>query len=109
MKNVTVSIPDRIPPPPLPESTSCESERGQKLIKEKENRPTHTPVGYRPFSIQVINSKHDMPGNHDEVRTTQEAEMHLSRCNIGHPPGLSGCGKTLVSLITFLWFAFFAF
>jgi hypothetical protein len=35
--------------------------------------------------------------------------MHLSRCNIGHPPGLSGCGKTLVSLITFLWFAFFAF
>jgi hypothetical protein len=44
MKNITVSIPDRIPPPPLPESTSCESERAEKLIKEKK-KTTHPYPG----------------------------------------------------------------
>jgi hypothetical protein len=60
-----------------------ESERAQKLNKEKKKRPTHTPVGYRPILLQVIYLEQDRPKHRDEIRPTQETELHRSRCNPG--------------------------
>jgi hypothetical protein len=59
----------------------CESERPQKLNKEKKKRPTHTPVGYQPFLTQAIYFQRYMPQNHAKLRSIQETELHRFRCN----------------------------
>ncbi|MGP8226130.1 MAG: hypothetical protein ACLQGT_08230, partial [Terracidiphilus sp.] len=57
----------------------------QKLIKEKV--PTHTPVWYQTIAMQVIYFHQDKSINHNKFHQTQQAELHRSRCNAGHPPG----------------------
>ncbi len=60
-----------------------ESQRAQKLNKEKKKVPTHTPVGYRLIFPQVTYFQQDRPKHRDEIRSAQETELHRSRCNPG--------------------------
>jgi hypothetical protein len=87
-----------------------ESQPAQKLNKEIKTRPTHTPVGYRPILPQVTCFQHDKPQNHNEIRSTQETELHRSRCNPGvfrlKMPGISRSTvfQSLSPLVPSPWF-----
>jgi hypothetical protein len=67
--------------------TPYESKRAQKLNKEKEKLPTHTPVGYQAIVLQVTYFQHHRPRNYAKLRSTQEAELHRYRCNVSDFPG----------------------